>query len=137
MQDWLVPYLPSVIALGGAGLLLILQLLILDLAGLRSGHRPGWPVAADTNSFHFRAYRAHANTNESLAAFIALCLAGMLSAAPPFWLNLLSGIYLTARLLHMLCYYASWSRSRSVAFGLGLLALYGMFAVTLAGWLSG
>ncbi len=136
MPDWLQPYTTSLIVLALSGLLLCMQLLVLDLAGIRAGHRPGQPVAGDAQNFLFRAYRAHANTNESFGAFIALALAGLLSGASPAGLNLLCGLWLLGRIGHMLFYYLGWARSRSLAFGLALGALFGMAAVVLHGLLA-
>lgn len=133
MQTWLIPYTPSVIALGAMGGLLVLQLLVLDLAGIRSGHKPGMPVEPDQASLLFRAARAHANTNESIGAFVALMLAGIMLGANAQWLNGLCWTFVAARVAHMAFYYAGRSTLRSAAFGLGLLAQLGMcIALVLA-----
>ena len=134
MQEWLVPYVSTVWALGMSGALLLIQLLVVDLAGIKARHRPGTPVEADHGDFLFRATRAHANTNESVAAFILLVLFGVLSAASPGWLNALSWVYVVARVAHMVCYYAGFQLPRSVAFGVGLAALFGMLVVGVSAW---
>ena len=134
MQEWLVPYMFTVWALGMSGALLLIQLLVVDLAGIKARHRPGTPVEADHGDFLFRATRAHANTNESIAAFILLVLFGVLSAASPIWLNALSWVYVVARVAHMVCYYAGFQLPRSVAFGVGLVALFGMLVVDVSAW---
>lgn len=134
MQTWLTPYVPTVLAIGATGGLLLVQLLILDLAGIKARHRPGTPVEADHSNFLFRATRAHANTNESIAGFILLALFAVLSAAPPAWLNTLSWVYVMARIVHMLCYYAGIQLLRSVSFAVGLVALFGMLAVGAWAW---
>ncbi len=131
MPDWLQAYTPTLAVLALTGLLLCLQLLVLDVAGIRSGHRPGSPIGGGPEDFLFRAWRAHANTNESLGAFIALALAGLLSGASPAGMNLLCFLYLCGRISHMLFYYAGWSRPRSLAFGLSLGALFAMAALVL------
>ena len=112
-----------------SGALLLVQLVVVDLAGIKAGHRPGSPVDPDYTNFHFRATRAHANTNESIAAFILLALFGLFSAASPHWLNALSWVYVTARAAHMGFYYAGLSLPRSIAFGASLLALFSMLIV--------
>ena len=134
MQEWLVPYMSTVWALGVSGALLLIQLLVVDLAGIKARHRPGTPVEADHGDFLFRATRAHANTNESIAAFVLLVLFGVLSAASPIWLNALSWVYVVARVAHMVCYYAGFQLPRSVAFGVGLVALFGMLIVGVSAW---
>ena len=134
MREWLVPYASTVWAMGMSGALLLIQLLVVDLAGIKARHRPGTPVEADHGDFLFRATRAHANTNESIAAFILLVLFGVLSAASSDWLNALSWVYVVARVAHMVCYYAGFQLPRSVAFGVGLVALFGMLVVGLSAW---
>ena len=134
MQHWLTPYAPTIWAMGAAGGLLLVQLLVLDVAGLKARHRPGTPVEPDHGNFLFRASRAHANTNESIAAFILLGLFGVLSAAPAGWLNTLSWVYVLARIAHMLCYYANVHLLRSLSFGVGLAALLSMLVVGVLAW---
>jgi len=51
----------------------------------------------------------------------------LLSASPP-WVNALSIAWLACRLAHMGFYYASIKLGRSIAFGLSLLTLLGLFA---------
>jgi uncharacterized MAPEG superfamily protein len=122
--------------MGATGGLLLVQLLVLDLAGLKASHRPGTPVEPDHGNFLFRATRAHANTNESIAGFILLGLFGVLSAAPAGWLNTLSWVYVLARIAHMLFYYAGAHLPRSLSFGVGLAALFGMLVVGILAWSS-
>ena len=122
--------------MGSTGGLLLVQLLVLDVAGLKARHRPGTPVEPDHGNFLFRASRAHGNTNESIAAFILLGLFGVLSAAPAGWLNTLSWVYVLARIAHMLCYYANVQLLRSLSFGVGLAALLGMLVVGVLAWSS-
>ena len=122
--------------MGATGGLLLIQLLVLDVAGLKARHRPGTPVEPDHGNFLFRASRAHGNTNESIAAFILLGLFGVLSAAPAGWLNTLSWVYVLARIAHMLCYYANVQLLRSLSFGVGLAALLGMLVVGVLAWSS-
>ncbi|HEY3078181.1 MAG TPA: MAPEG family protein [Burkholderiales bacterium] len=126
--------MPTIWAMGATGGLLLVQLLVLDVAGLKARHRPGAPVEPDHGNFLFRASRAHANTNESIAAFILLGLFGVLSAAPAGWLNTLSWVYILARIAHMLCYYANVQLLRSLSFGVGLAALFGMLVVGVLAW---
>jgi uncharacterized MAPEG superfamily protein len=136
MKESLALYVPTIWALGASGALLLVQLLIADLAGVKARHRPGTPVEANHGNFLFRATRAHANTNESIAAFILLALFGMLSAASSAWLNALSWAYVLARSAHMLFYYAGFQLPRSIVFGASLLALFGMLIVGVSAWAS-
>ena len=129
MPEFLLPYTGVIGAFGAAGVLILLQMLVADFAGIRSRHVPGTPVPPDHGLFLFRAVRAHANTNESVAAFVLLALFGIFSAANAQWLNGLAWTYVGARIAHMLSYYADQRLLRSVAFGIGLLALLAMAAV--------
>jgi uncharacterized MAPEG superfamily protein len=136
MQQWLTPYVPTIFAMAATAALLLVQLLVVDLASIRARHVPGTPVDPNHNKFLFRATRAHANTNESIAGFVLLALFGVLSAASAGWLNALSWVYVLARLAHMLCYYTDVQLPRSVSFGIGLAALFGMLMVGLSAWVS-
>jgi uncharacterized MAPEG superfamily protein len=133
MQDWLVPYSPTIWALWATGGLMIVQIVVADVAGIRVRHAPGTPVVADPQSFLFRAVRAHANTNESVAVFILLAVFGILAMVSPLTLNVLSWVYVAARAAHMMFYYAGIALLRSISFGVSLLALLGMFILGLSG----
>lgn len=124
-------YLPALACLAASGLLLVVQLLIADIAGIRRGHRAGFPVAADPSRFHFRAMRAHANLNESIAAFVAVLVAAMVVGAPSWAVNLFSAVYLAGRIGHAVMYYANLSLARSVSFGIGLVGILGVGVAAL------
>lgn len=115
------------------GILLIVQLLIADFAGIRAGHKAGTPIAPDSSNFLFRAARAHANTNESISAFALFALVGVLSGTDPLWLGSLAWFYVAARIAHMMSYYANRKLPRSSAFALSLIALGGMFTTIAVG----
>jgi uncharacterized MAPEG superfamily protein len=134
MHTWVLPYASTVLAMGAAAGLLLLQLVILDVVGITARHTPGAPVVADHGNLFFRATRAHANTNESIAAFALLAVFGILSAASPSWLNGSSWVYVSARVGHMLCYYLGLQLPRSACFAVGLLALFVMLVVGLQAW---
>lgn len=134
-MDAIEAYYPTLWAMGAAGALLLVQLIIADFAGIKAGHKPGTPVAADSGSFLFRATRAHANTNESISAFGLLAVTGILSSAAPQWLYALCWSYVLCRVAYTLFYYANKAMLRSTAFGLSLVALLGVFALDVAAWL--
>ena len=136
MHEWLAPYTPMVHALLATAVLFVVQLLVLDWAGIKAKHKPGMPVPADHASFLFRASRAHGNTNESVSAFILLTLVALFTAAPPAWANGCAWLYVAGRLGHMLCYYADLRLGRSVAFGVSLVALVALLAVVLVAVLA-
>ncbi len=132
MQDWLLPYATTVWCLGIMGAVLLVQLIVLDVAGIRAGHVPGAAVGGDHSVFLFRAARAHANTNESIAAFILLALFGVLHNAAPGALNVCAALYVAGRIAHMLCYWADLKLARSASFLVAFLALLGMLVVGAA-----
>lgn len=118
-------------ALALGGLLIVVQLVIADLTAIRNKHKAGYPIPADSNSFLFRAARVHINTNESIAAFALLGLAGVLLGASPGWLNGLSVLWLASRVAHMGFYYANRKPMRSLSFAVSLVSLLGMAATVL------
>ena len=134
MHTALAAFTPVIWAMGAIGLLLLIQLLVVDIAGIRSRHVPGTPVTAEHGVFMFRATRAHANTNESVAAFVLLSLFGIFSSASASWLNVLVWVFVLGRVAHMICYYADQRMLRSVAFAVSLAALFCIFIVGALPW---
>lgn len=114
-------YQATLVALALLGVLMIAQSLVADLLGMRSGHKPGHPVKPDHGDLFFRATRAQANTNETVAIFICLAIAGLLLGASPDWLNAGALIYLAGRVAHMAMYYANQQLPRSGAFAVGVV----------------
>lgn len=132
MQEWLVPYGATIWCLGVMGGLVLVQLVVFDVAGMRAGHVPGAAVTGGHDDFFFRASRAFANTNETLAAFALLALFGILHNAAPGWLNGAAVVFVVARIAHMLCYYADRRVLRSTAFVVAILALVAMLVLGAA-----
>jgi uncharacterized MAPEG superfamily protein len=123
MPEFVVPYYPTVAACVVLGILVLVQIVVLDVAGIRAGHVPGMPVTGGHESFHFRATRAHANTNENLALLVLLVVAAVLIGAAPTWTNRLVGTFVASRAVHMLAYYGDVRLLRSAAFAVGLICL--------------
>jgi len=136
MQNLLTVYMPAIASFGIIGGLLLVQLVVADIIGIVNKQAPGTPIPADHSKLLFRAHRAHANTNESVAVFIALTLFAIAVSAPPFWLNTLCLTYIVGRLGHMLCYYANLKLLRSIFFGIATLALVGILAVGITACLA-
>ena len=126
------PYHTTLAMVASGGLLLVLQLIVADLTAIRRGHKAGYPIAADSTKFLFRAARAHINTNESISAFAIFGLVGVLVAASPAWLNALSVLWIASRVAHMAFYYANKKALRSTAFAVSLFALLGMAVTVLS-----
>lgn len=128
-------YYPTLWAMGATGFLLLVQIGVADIISIRSKHKPGFPVPADSKNTLFRASRAYANTNETIGAFILFAGAGILASADAGWLNGCAWLYVVSRFLHMFCYYANLSLPRSLAFGTSIIALLGM-GITLSSGLT-
>lgn len=126
----------TIAALAAVGGLQLIQLLVADVAGIKNGHNPGGAIEPDHESFHFRSVRTVANMNESIAIFMLLTLAGILSGADPVWLGRLAWGYTLARILYAGCYWFNIKTLRSIMFGISLLALAGMGVTTLIGLLG-
>ena len=123
-MEFFTPYKNIVLIWGVIGLMSFIQLIIADLCSIKSKQTPGYPIEADHNSLLFRAVRAHANTNESIAIFILFSLFGIFSAANAQWLTNFAMAYLAGRVLHMVFYYTNTQLARSASFVLILIASY-------------
>ncbi len=135
MQDWLLPYAPTLWSLGAMSALYLVQIVMVDITSIKAKHPPGTPVEANHDNYLFRVVRAHANTNEGIAGFILLVLFAVFSAASAAWLNSLAWAYVLARAGYTLCYYADVRTLRSVMFAIALLALVAMLVVGIVPWL--
>lgn len=134
-MDFIEPYRTTVLVMGLTGLMLFIQLLVADVIGLKAGKTPGYSVDADHNSLIFRASRAFSNTNESVSIFILFACFALFSSANPDWLNTSALIYLSGRIAHSAFYYTNIQLCRSIAFGISLIGLVGMFVAGLLQWL--
>lgn len=121
------------VAMAAAGALLLLQLLVADVAGLRVPHIPGAPIEPDHKSFWFRSTRSLGNMNEGVSIFIIFTLVGILFAADSLWLGRAAWVYIAARAAYMLCYWFNIKLMRSVFFGISLFALLGLGWVMMRG----
>jgi uncharacterized MAPEG superfamily protein len=132
MQPFVVPYestLAAYVALAG---LYLAQAIVSDVVAIRVKHVPGMPITSGHDDILFRASRALANTNENMGVFLVLSLAAILLGANPWWTNGLAWTFVAARLAHMLAYYADLRLLRSTVFSVGIAAVLGLFALTLA-----
>lgn len=125
-------YGPAAVALVVLAILYVIQLLVVDVAGMRTGHVPGVPVEGSHGNALFRAARAHANTNENFALFTAALLGAILLGADATWVNRLAWAFVGTRALHMVAYWADLRALRSTAFAVGLAATVGLIVVALA-----
>lgn len=123
----------TILSWGALGLLLLIQILTVDVVGIRSRHVPGTPVEPSHASLHFRVTRTVANTNESLGAYIVLVLFCIFNGADAAFTGYLSWAYVTSRAAYAGCYYANIQMMRSVCFGLSLVAVLGLL---VNGWIA-
>lgn len=133
-MEFIEPYKITLLVMGLAGLIFFIQLVILDVIGLKTKHTPGHPISADHNDFLFRVSRALSNTNESVAIFILFVAFSILSSANPVWLNISAIVYLAGRIAHMLFYYSNLKLLRSISFVVSLIGLMAMFVVGILAW---
>jgi uncharacterized MAPEG superfamily protein len=123
-------YLSTLTASVVLACLLLLQFLVVDVSQIRAKQVPGMPVSGGHDNFLFRATRAHANTNESLGLYLLLIFCAVLLSADAHWTATAAWTFTAARGAHMVCYYFDWRNARSLAFGVGLLALIGLLVVS-------
>lgn len=132
MSEALLAYHSMLVAGAVLAVLIMVQVLVADVAGMRAKHVPGMPVTDGHASFHFRSVRALGNTNETLGLFLLLAALAVALAAPAKWVNALAWTYVAARAGHMGFYYLRMGKARSLAFGLGLAAQFGLLVVVVA-----
>ena len=131
MLELMLPYQGLLSASAVLAALMLAQLLIADVAGMRAKHVPGMPVTGGHGDFHFRATRAHANTNENLPVQVLLIVVAVLLAANPRWAAAAAWAFTAARAGHMAFYYFDLRLARSIAFGVGVAAQLALLVVCL------
>ena len=127
----LAHYTYAINALGYVAALMILQLVVADVFGIKRKHVPGTPVDANHKDALFRLTRTVANTNESVAIFIAGLLYCVLTSASPTLTAYAAWTYACSRTVYAICYYANLQLLRSISFGVSLLALAWLLGVGL------
>jgi uncharacterized MAPEG superfamily protein len=120
MQEALLAYHSTLVACVVLTVLVMVQVLVADYAGIKAKHVPGMPITDGHASFVFRAARALGNTNETLGLFLLLVPLAIVFEARAQWVNALAWAYVAARLGHMAFYYARRGLARSICFGIGL-----------------
>jgi uncharacterized MAPEG superfamily protein len=129
MLEGFLPYHPTLLACAVLAGLVFVQMVVLDVASIRAKHVPGMPVTAGHGSFHFRATRAHGNTNESLPLFILLLVLAILLGANPRWTWYAAWAFTLGRAGHMTCYYFDWRFARSASFAVSLAAQFALLII--------
>lgn len=134
-MDLTQTYSMTIAALGSVAVLMLCQLLIADVVGLRTKHVPGSQVPTDHDNLLFRASRVVANTNESIAIFILAVLFCLVSGAPASVTGYSAWAFVITRVLYAVCYYLNWQLLRSAMFGLCLVALAALLVSGFSVWL--
>lgn len=130
-MDWITVYTATWGALGGLATLMLLQVFIADIVAIRARQTPGITVNSGHDDPLFRVSRTVANTNETVAIFILAVLFCTLSGASATYTGYIAWAFVGLRTLYAICYYANWSRARSGAFALSLLALLSLLLLGL------
>lgn len=117
------------LAMCGMALLMLMQILVVDVLGIRAKHVPGTLVDANHDSLIFRASRTVANTNESIAVFILAVLFCVLMGASPLYTAYAAWGFVVSRVLYAFCYYSNLKLLRSVVFGVSLVFLFALLAI--------
>lgn len=128
-MDILVQFRQLALAMGGMALLMLIQILVVDVLGIRAKHVPGTPVDANHDSLLFRASRTVANTNESVAVFLLAVTFCVLAEASALYTVYAAWGFFVSRVLYALCYYSNFKLLRSVVFGVSLFFLFALLAI--------
>jgi uncharacterized MAPEG superfamily protein len=110
----LLPYVATVIAKAGADF----------------DNRDPRAWLARQQGYRHRASAASMNAFEALPLFAAAVLIAHVARGPQHGANLLALGFIAARALHLACYLADLSTLRSIAWGLGMLCVFGLFAIS-------
>lgn len=120
---------PAVVALGAMALLMLVQLLLADVVGIRSKHSPGSVVSGGHDDPFFRVSRTVANTNESIAIFVLAVMFCIMSGADEHATAKAAWAFVALRGAYAICYYLNIKMLRSICFGLSLLALVALLFI--------
>lgn len=132
MAELMAIYAPALTAAVALAVLMLVQVLVVDFAGIRAKHVPGTSVPEDHSNFLFRATRTVANTNETFGLFLLVFACSLLVGATAAWVNTLVPLYVVARTVYAICYYADWRTPRSIVFGFTLLSIGGLLLACVA-----
>lgn len=131
MTEALLAYQPTLVACAALAVLIMVQVLVADLASMKSRHVPGMPITDGHASFLFRSSRALGNTNETLGLFLLLVALAVLLGARAQWVNVLAWVYVAGRAGHMTFYYARKGLARSLSFGVSLGAQFALLVLVV------
>lgn len=119
IAELMFPYRVALIAALVMGFLFFLQTVLGMAMRLRAGQEGGTPIEGGHDRLLYRVDRARANSFEVMGFFCVALLVAIALGAQPQMVNLGALVFLAARVLHMVTYYANLSRPRSVCFFVG------------------
>lgn len=127
------PYAHALAALGGWALVMF-GLLIASVTGkARERTASGHPVR-DYSDPAYRRSRAFQNAIEIAGPFIAATLAAVLTGASPFWVNLLSSVFLVSRIAMAVVHIGTENQPlRSACWFVGVICCIGLAGIGIVG----
>lgn len=98
--------------------------------GLRQNHDPR-AFLATLDGFAKRAHNAQLNSFEVTPAFAAaVIIAHLAGNAELVTINVLAVLFITSRLLYIICYVADWAALRSLVWFVGMALIVSFFVVS-------
>jgi len=99
--------------------------------GPRQNHDPRAFLATLEGSAK-RAHNAQLNSFEVTPAFAAaVIIADIVGNAQPVTIDVLAGLFITSRLLYIICYLADWALLRSIVWFVGMGLIVSFFFVSM------
>jgi uncharacterized MAPEG superfamily protein len=133
MEKWIQPYRLVLMLVTVLPAIFIIQTLVGVFFRLKENQIPGMPITTGHSSALFRVDRARGNFIEVLGPFILVIMLGILFKCSPTMLTVSAGLFVAARISHMLSYYAGWELPRVLSFVSGNIAtVIGIVAVVLS-----
>lgn len=103
---------------------------VIAKAGVNFDNRDPRAWLAQQQGYRRRANAASMNAFEALPLFAAAVLIAHVLRGPQHSANLLAMAFIVARGLHLACYLADLATLRSIAWGLGMLCVFGLFVIS-------
>jgi len=103
---------------------------VIAKAGTDFDNRDPRAWLARQHGYRQRAGAASMNAFEALPLFAAAVLIAHVLRGPQPSANLLAAGFIAARILHLACYLADLSTLRSIVWALGMLCVFGLFAIS-------
>ncbi len=119
----------TVYSWGALALLMLVQMTVADVFGIRAKQTPGPPPEQNPDNPVFRASRTVANMNESIGVYLVVILFCIFNGADATYTGYLSWGFVVSRVVYAVCYYTNQQTLRSTVFGISLLALVGLLGL--------